>query len=139
MAKTTQATRGRYALKFKKEAVRLAESGQSQAEAARSLGAVDQAVGNWVKAHRAGTLKGAIGRPLVSCAQMENRRLCTELARVTMKRDILGKATASFAKGQHGAISERFVIKRSSVSTFFEQGRNAFSVDTRTILHLDLY
>jgi transposase len=31
---------------------------------------------------------------------MEVSRLRTELARVTMERDILGKATAYFAKGQ---------------------------------------
>ena len=34
--------RGRYTLEFKQEAVRLVESGQSIAEAARSLGVVEQ-------------------------------------------------------------------------------------------------
>jgi transposase len=96
----TKATRGRYTLEFKQEAVRLVESGQSQAEAARSLGVVEQTLGNWVKAHRAGTLKGAGGKPQVSAEQMENSRLRAELARVTMERDILGKATAFFAKSQ---------------------------------------
>jgi transposase len=57
-------------------------------------------LGNWVKAHRAGTLKGASGKPLVTAEQMENSRLRAELARVTMERDILGKATAFFAKSQ---------------------------------------
>jgi transposase len=61
---------------------------------------VEQTLGNWVKAHRAGTLKGASGKPQVSAEQMENRRLRAELARVTMERDILGKATAFFAKSQ---------------------------------------
>ena len=87
-----KSTRGRYTLEFKQEAVRLVESGQSQAAAAR--------LGNWVKAHRAGTLKGASRRPQVTAEQMEISRLRAELARVTMERDILGKATAYFAKGQ---------------------------------------
>jgi transposase len=85
----TKATRGRYTLEFKQEAVRLVESGQSQAAAARSLGVVEQTLGNWVKAHRAGSLKGASSRPLVTAEQMEISRLRAELARVTMERDIL--------------------------------------------------
>jgi transposase len=70
------------------------------AAAARSLGVVEQTLGNWIKLHRAGTLKGASGRQQVSAEQMEISRLRAELARVTMERDILGKATAFFAKGQ---------------------------------------
>jgi transposase len=96
----TKATRGRYTLEFKQESVRLVESGQSQAAAARSLGVVEQTLDNWVKAHRAGSLKGASSRPLATIEQMEISRLRAELARVTMERDILGKATAFFAKGQ---------------------------------------
>ena len=71
----TKATRGRYTPEFKQEAVRLVESGQSQAAAARSLGVVEQTLGNWVKAHRTGTLKGASSRPLVTSEQMEISRL----------------------------------------------------------------
>ena len=96
----TKATRKKYTLEFKQEAARLVESGQSQAAAARSLGVVEQTLGNWVKAHRSGTLKGTSGQPLVTAEQMEISRLRAELARVTMERDILGKATAFFAKGQ---------------------------------------
>jgi transposase len=96
----TKAKRGRYTLEFKQEAVRLVESGQTMAAAARSLGVVEQTLGNWIKLHRAGTLKGASGRQQVSAEQMEISRLWAELARVTMERDILGKATAFFAKGQ---------------------------------------
>jgi transposase len=76
------------------------ESGQTLAAAARSLGVVEQTLGNWVKLHRAGKLKGAIGKSAVTAEQMEISRLRAELARVTMERDILGKATAFFAKGQ---------------------------------------
>ena len=49
--------RDRYTLEFKQEAVRLVESGQGIAAAARSLGVVEQTLSNWVRAHRAGTLK----------------------------------------------------------------------------------
>jgi transposase len=94
------AKRGRYTLEFKQEAVRLVESGQTMAAAARSLGVVEQTLGNWIKLHRAGRLKGASGKQQVSAEQMEISRLRAELARVTMERDILGKATAFFAKGQ---------------------------------------
>jgi transposase len=96
----TKAKRGRYTLEFKQEAVRLVESGQSIAAAARSLGVVDQTLFNWVKAHREGKLMGARGKAQLSAEQMEISRLRAELARVTMERDILGKATAFFAKGQ---------------------------------------
>jgi transposase len=96
----TKAKRGRYTLEFKQEAVWLVESGQSMAAAARSLGVVEQTLANWVKAHRAGRLKGAGNKVQVSAEQMEISRLRAELARVTMERDILGKATAFFAKGQ---------------------------------------
>ena len=96
----TKAIRAQYTIEFKQEAVRMVESGQSIAAAARSLGVVEQTLYNWVKAHRAGTLKGASGKHQVSAEQMEISRLRAELARVTMERDILGKATAFFAKGQ---------------------------------------
>jgi transposase len=96
----TKANRGRYTLEFKQEAVRLVESGQSIAAAARSLGVVDQTLFNWVKAHREGKLTAARGKAQLSAEQMEISRLRAELARVTMERDILGKATAFFAKGQ---------------------------------------
>ena len=91
-------SRARYTLEFKQEAVRLAQGGESIAAAARTLGVVDQTLFNWVKAHRQGKLKGAEGKP-VSTEQMEISRLRAELARVKMERDILGKATAYFARG----------------------------------------
>ena len=96
----TKSKRGRYTLEFKREAVRLVESGQSAASVARTLGVVEQTLGNWVKAHRAGSLQGVGGKAQVTAEQMEISRLRAELARVTMERDILGKATAYFAKGQ---------------------------------------
>tara|TARA_B100001105_G_scaffold26841_1_gene18823 strand:- start:2277 stop:2576 length:300 start_codon:yes stop_codon:yes gene_type:complete len=92
-----KASRARYTLEFKQEAVRLVEGGQSIAAVARTLGVVDQTLFNWVKAKREGKLIGADSKP-VSAEQMEIARLRAELARVTMERDILGKATAYFAK-----------------------------------------
>ena len=62
-------------------------------------GGVEQTLFNWVKADRLGRLKGADSK-LVSAEQMEISRLRAELARVKMERDILGKATAYFAKAQ---------------------------------------
>lgn len=93
----TKATRARYTLEFKQEAVRLVETGQSIAEAAQTLGVVQQTLFNWVKARREGKLTGADSKP-VSAEQMEISRLRAELAKVKMERDILGKATAYFAK-----------------------------------------
>jgi transposase len=94
----TNMKRARYTLEFKQEAVRLVEGGQSIAAVARTLGVVDQTLFNWVKAQRTGKLKGADSKA-VSAEQMEISRLRAELARVKMERDILGKATAYFAKG----------------------------------------
>ena len=91
--------RGRYTLEFKLEGVRLVESGQSIAEAARNLGVVEQTLSNWVTAKQAGKLKEGSGKAGVTPEQMEISRLGAELARVKMERDILGKATAYFAKG----------------------------------------
>ena len=95
-----KAARARYTLEYKQEAVRLVESGQSIAGAARTLGIVEQTLFNWVKAQREGRLAGADRKSKVSAEQMEISRLRAELARVRMERDILGKATAYFAKGQ---------------------------------------
>ena len=92
-----KATRASYTLEFKQEAVRLVESGQSQAAVAKTLELVEQTLFNWVKASREGGLKGVGSKP-VSAEQMEIARLRAELARVKMERDILGKATAYFAK-----------------------------------------
>jgi transposase len=93
-----KARRSRYTLEFKQEAVRLVESGQSQASVARTLDVSVQTLLNWVNANRRGRLTGAESKS-VSAEQMEIARLRAELARVKMERDILGKATAYFAKG----------------------------------------
>ena len=91
--------RRRYTLEYKQEAVRLVASGQKVAAAAKALGIVEQTLANWVKSEKAGPLRGLSSEQL-SAERMENIRLRAELARVTMERDILGKATAYFAKVQ---------------------------------------
>ena len=94
----TKTSRAGYTLEFKQEAVRLVDSGQSIAAVARMLGVVNQTLFNWVKAQSQGNLKGVDSKP-VSAEQMEISWLRAELARVKMERNILGKATAYFARG----------------------------------------
>jgi len=61
------------------------------------LGVPKQTLENWVRLHNKGQLKGAGDKP-VSPEQMELARLRAENARLRMERDILGKATAYFAR-----------------------------------------
>ena len=88
---------GKYTLEFKLEAVRLVKGGQAVPVTARILGVPVQTLGNWVRLGEKGQLKGAGDKP-VSVEQMELARLRAQLARVTMERDILKKATAYFAR-----------------------------------------
>ena len=89
-----------YTYEFKLEAVRLVESGQSIAEAARSLGVVEQTLWNWIKAHKAGKLVANGRGSKLTAEQIEIRQLRAEVARLKMERDILGKAAAYFSRGQ---------------------------------------
>jgi transposase len=88
-----------YTYEFKLEAVRLAESGQSIAEAARSLGVVEQTLSNWIKAHKVGKLTANGRGSKLTAEQIEIRQLRADNAQLKMERDILGKAMAFFAKG----------------------------------------
>jgi transposase len=99
MTESKRAARARYTLEFKQEAVRLVESSRSIAAAARDIGLAEQTLFNWIKAQRQGRLSGIASSRTLSAEQMEISRLRAELARVKMERDILGKATAYFAKG----------------------------------------
>jgi transposase-like protein len=89
--------RARYTLEYKLEAVRLVKGGQAAAVTAKILGIPKQTLENWVRLHGKGQLKGAGDKP-VSPEQMELARLRAENARLRMERDILGKATAYFAR-----------------------------------------
>ena len=76
------------------------ESGQSIAEAARSLGVVEQTLWNWIKAHKTGKLTANARGSKLTAEQVEIRQLRAELARIKMERDIPGKAAAYFSRGQ---------------------------------------
>jgi transposase len=89
--------RARYTLEYKIEAVRMVRNGQSQSAVAKILGISSKTLNDWIKADDAGKLNGA-GKQ-VSAEQMEIARLRAENAKLRMERDILGKATAYFAKG----------------------------------------
>ena len=89
--------RRKHTREFKLEAVRLVKGGQSATVTAKVLGIPKQTLDNWVRLNGKGQLKGAGDKP-VSPEQMELARLRAELARVKMERDILGKATAYFAR-----------------------------------------
>jgi len=89
--------RAKYTLEYKLEAVRTAKASQSIAATAKILGVPEQTLHNWIRAEQKGQLGGPGSKP-VSAEQMEIARLRAELARVKMERDILGKATAYFAK-----------------------------------------
>lgn len=89
-----------YTYEFKLEAVRLVESGQKVAEAARSLGVIEQTLSNWIKAHRSGKLVADGRGSKLTAEQIEIRQLRAEVARLKMERDILGKAAAYFSRSQ---------------------------------------
>ncbi len=89
--------RGKYTTEFRLEAVRLVKGGQAAAVTAKILGIPKQTLENWVRRSDKGLLISAADKP-VSAEQMELARLRAQLARVTMERDILKKATAYFAK-----------------------------------------
>ena len=64
----TKSTRARYTLEFKREAVRLVESSESIAAAARSLGVVDQTLFNLGQ--------GEAGRPAQGWEQQQGGSAC---------------------------------------------------------------
>ena len=82
---------------FRREAVRLAESGTMPiAEVARQLGVHVETLRNWRRdAHEQTAEQGSATVPSL---EEENRRLRRENARLLEEREILNKATAFFAK-----------------------------------------
>jgi transposase len=87
-------------LEFKQEAVRQLSPGRRVTEVARDLGISEQTLSNWVKAEASGKLNGSGKSSTLTADQVEIRRLRAKLAQAEMERDILGKATAFFAKSQ---------------------------------------
>ena len=83
---------------FRREAVRLAESGTIPiAEVARQLGINTETLRNWRRKARDGGEPEGV-RTTVPSLEEENRRLRRESARLLEEREILKKATAFFAK-----------------------------------------
>ena len=83
---------------FRREAVRLAESGTMPiAEVARQLGVHVETLRNWRREVRERST-GANAPATVPSLEEENRRLRRENARLLEEREILKKATAFFAR-----------------------------------------
>ena len=83
---------------FRREAVRLAESGTMPiAEVARQLGVHVETLRNWRNEMHARKGEGNAAAT-VPTLEEENRRLRRENARLLEEREILKKATAFFAK-----------------------------------------
>ena len=93
-------SKGAYTKEFGEEAVKLVTGGGlSVSEAGSRLSLPKSTMANWVRAYKAGRLGevGKLQRPL-SEIELELMRVKRELALVKMKRDILKKAAAYFAK-----------------------------------------
>jgi len=96
----TKAKRGRYTLEFKQEAVGLWSRARrwlqqhAALECRADLGQLDQVASNW---NAEGCQRQASGG---APSRWRSAACGPSWARVTMERDILGKATAFFAKGQ---------------------------------------
>src|SRR5204863_6579521 len=96
------AQRRRFTPDFKRQAVQLLNAWQCPAaEIARELGVPRNRLYKWQKevAGHGGAFPGS-GRQAESAAELT--RLTRELARVTEEREILKKATASFARESSG-------------------------------------
>src|SRR5690554_1994084 len=78
-----------YTEEFKREAVKLVESGMNPSEVSRQLGISEQTLGNWRKAKAAGKLAG--NGKVVTPAQMELSRLRAEVIRLKAENEILKK------------------------------------------------
>lgn len=93
-----------YTEEYKLESARLAHSVGIN-EAARRLGLPSATLGNWARRLAANPLEsdGVVPRAMparsVSELEAENARLRKELASARLDAEILGKATAYFAKG----------------------------------------
>ena len=96
MTKTT--TRARYTLEFKQEAVRLVDRRPEHRGGGPHAGRGGPDAVQLGQGASGRASSPALTARSVSAEQMEISRLRAELARVKMERDILGKATAYFAK-----------------------------------------
>lgn len=86
-----------YTTEFKELAVKRVTDGEAMGVVVKELGLADQTLRNWIKAAKAGKLKGA-GSKAVTPEQMELSRLRAENARLKRENEIIKKAAAYFAK-----------------------------------------
>ena len=85
---------------FKREAVRLAESGDRPvSQVANDLGIDQSVLRRWIMQHKEDREQSFPGKGRLKERDEEIRRLERELARVKEERDILKKAVAIFSKG----------------------------------------
>jgi transposase len=86
----------KYTTEFKAEAARqVLDQGRPVREVATRLGVSIDSMYAWVREQR----KAPAARQADTALAVENRRLQSELKRLTEERDILKKAAAYFAKG----------------------------------------
>src|SRR5271168_1594213 len=124
--------RRRYTLEYKQEAVRLVSSGQKVAAAAKALGIVEQTLANWVKAEKAGQLRG-VKSEQVSAERMEVNRLRAELARVTMERDILHPTDEDLSAGTPAWEKPRRTSRRCSDEVRLDRAEQAALAGMRAV------
>ena len=92
--------RGRtaYSDEFRREAVRLVESGSDVVQVANDLGVHPQSLRSWCRT--AARQRAGAATPSRVLLEEENRRLRRENERLKEERDILKKATAFFARDE---------------------------------------
>ncbi|MFM0047781.1 transposase [Paraburkholderia sediminicola] len=91
--------KGSYTKEFREQAVKVVlVGGLSQQEAAERLPMSVKTLGGWIVAEHSGTL-AKVGKTQKPLTELEAELACvSELATVTMERDILNKATVYIAK-----------------------------------------
>ena len=91
----------RYSQDFQKSSAYLAiTSDQAISKTAKELGVDPQTIRSWINKHFPDHLKNKAEELSPSDMQAELKQLRKDLARVTLERDILKKATAYFASDQ---------------------------------------
>jgi transposase-like protein len=89
--------RGRYSPEFKEAAVReVIDNSRTIAEVARSLGVIEQTLGNWVKAYRDAHAGDEPDLTVSERARLQ--QLEREVRELKMENEFLGKSVAFFAK-----------------------------------------
>ena len=88
----------KYSEEFRREAVRLVNSGRPLKQVAHELGVSPVSLRDWRRQEVTASGKASSGKASVPRLEEENRRLRRENERLREEREILKKATAFFAK-----------------------------------------